>query len=256
MKPIYIEEVPKKVNVLLSNSTFEMPITLRSKHDSYWEDQKQKKPFLRNGEVFTITKVERSEEELNVFVARSDYKHYLYTINHADTEQPCKVIYTCASVITNDNYIVFGRMSEKTSTPGRLQFSGGGLDISDLEGSRFNLEKNIGAELFEEMGIDIKSSVTKSFFPRFIKQKGTYDFWAVMYELRVNLTANELKGLFKTHYNNLLEKGGNPEFEELLYVYLDKDNIKLFIKEQQSPMVDYLEPILLKYIETRGLLDG
>lgn len=250
MKPISIEMAPVNVKVKLSSSPLQLPADIRKQHERYWDVQIKKNPSLRNGESFTITEINQTFNELEVTVARTDYKHYLYTLHHEDCEYPCKVIYTCASVITSDQYVTFGRMSGMTSTPGRLQFTGGGLDESDLNGETFDLVKNIGKEIKEEMGLDIHSPSVYSFAPKFVKHKGTHDFWAVMYELSVDYTAKELNTLFLNHNQQIIENGQQPEFDELLFVPLDRKAVETFLQNEQSPMVDYLAPILVKYTES------
>ena len=46
-----------------------------------------------------------------------------------------------------------------------------------------------------------------SFKPRFVKSGGTYDFWAVMFELKIDYTAQELQILFEKHNQSLIENG-------------------------------------------------
>ncbi|QFG00062.1 hypothetical protein PB01_15195 [Psychrobacillus glaciei] len=249
MKPILIEETPAKVTVTYDSTALQLPLNIREQHQKYWDTQIKQNPHLRNGEVFTITQINKTVNELQVTVVKTDYKHYLYTIRHEDCSYPCKVIFTCVAVITNDNHIAFGRMNLNTATPGRLQFTGGGLDESDLNGSVFNLVNSIGKELEEEMGMHIESAYTKSFIPKFVKSKGTYDSWAVMFELKVDYTAEELYILFERHNQSLIEKGEQPEFEEFLLVSLDRESVETFIQNDLSLKEDYLEPILRKYVE-------
>ncbi|MDF2606849.1 MAG: hypothetical protein K0S34_1044 [Bacillales bacterium] len=249
MRPILVEEIPKIVNVIYNPNPISIPSHQRSLHENHWREQYNINPHLQNGDVFTITDVHHDPNELNILVSKTDYKHYLYTLHNITSDIfPCKVVYTCSSVITNDNYIVIGRMSDKTSTPNRLQFSGGGLNFSDIEGTRFNLERNIGKEILEEMGIDINSSYTKSFIPKYVKQKGSHDFWAVMFELRLELSSDELKNIFNEHINQIIINKEYPEFDKLIYVHLDKVEVHKFIKNDASPKVDYLIPIL-KYVD-------
>ncbi|WP_144512197.1 hypothetical protein [Bacillus sp. FJAT-22090] len=249
MKTIEIKEIPARVTVTYDSSSFLLPQHIQEQHERYWDEQFELNPNLRNGEVFTISEISETEEELQVTVKKTDYKHYLYTIRHENCAFPCKVIFTCVAVITNDHHIAFGRMNQHTSTPGRLQFTGGGLDESDLNGSVFDLVKNIGKELNEEMGLHIESPYIKSFRPKFVKNKGTYDFWAVVFELAVDLSAQELQKLFEKHNQSLIEKGEQPEFEEFVFVSLDKESVESFIQHDISLKEDYLNPILKKYVE-------
>lgn len=249
MKPVEIKETPAQVIVAYDSSPLLLPSTIREQHQQYWDEQVKLNPNLRNGEVFTITEISETEEELQVTVKKTDYKHYLYTIRHENCAFPCKVIFTCVAVITNDHHLAFGRMSQHTSTPGRLQFTGGGLDESDLNGSVFDLMKNIGKELKEEMGIQIESPYIKSFRPKFVKNKGTYDFWALMFEIVVDLSAQQLHELFELHNQSLKEKGEEPEFEEFVFVSLDSESVESFIQNDVSWKEDYLNPTLRKYAE-------
>ena len=248
MKPIVIEEAPTRVTVIYDSTPFVLPEAIREKHEHFWNEQLKINPHFHNGEVFTIQKICRDSEELQITVAKTDYKHYLYTIRHEEKVFPCKVIFTCVAVITKDNYIAFGKMNKHTSTPGRLQFTGGGLDESDLDGSLFNLEKSIEKELMEEMNLSIHSSYINSFRPMFIKHGGVNDSWAVVFELQVDLTARELLVILEKHNRDITETGEDPEFAEFLLVPLDKENVHSFIQNDLSPKEEYLEPILKKYI--------
>lgn len=249
MQPIIIDKAPANITVKLSKNPISLPKEIRTHHDHYWNKQLSINPSLRNGEVFTITDIRQTSDELEIIVAKTDYKHYLYTMHHPACDHPCKVIYSCASVITNDSCIAFGRMNQTTSTPGRLQFTVGGLEEADLIDSQFDIEANLSRELKEEMGLDIHSRATCSFIPKFIKHKGSHDFWAVIYELSVDCTASELHTHFLNHNQLVAENGQQPEFDELLFIPLEKAAVESFIQNEKAPMVDYLLPILAKYIE-------
>ncbi|MFO1444344.1 NUDIX hydrolase [Bacillus sp. Bva_UNVM-123] len=240
MKPIVLENAPNHIIVKMSNKPVILPTEIRNQHNLYWEEQIKNNPTLHNGDSFAITEIEHTPEKLVITVTKTDYKHYLYTLRHADCAYPCQVLYTCAAVITNDQHIVIGRMNPLTSTPDRLQFTGGGLEESDFDGEKFTLEKNISTEIKEEMGLDIYSSSVISFHPKFIKHKGSHDFWAVIYEITVDYTVQGLHTLFLSHNQQLIERGERPEFADLLFLPLEKEAIQTFIKNEKSPMVDYL----------------
>ncbi|MBP2242382.1 8-oxo-dGTP pyrophosphatase MutT (NUDIX family) [Cytobacillus eiseniae] len=249
MQPVLIEKAPASIMIKLSANPFQLPKEIRNHHDHFWNEQINNNPTLRNGEVFTITESKQTPEKLEITVARTDYKHYLYTMQHPACDHPCKVIYSCASILTKDNYMAFGRMSQTTSTPGRLQFAGGGLEERDVRDSIFEMEENMKRELQEEMGVLVHSPSTRSFLPKFIKRKGSHDFWAVIYELTMDYTANELHDHFLHHNQSIRESGKQPEFDQLLLVPLEKEAVQSFIQKEQASMVDYLTPILKKYTE-------
>ncbi len=255
MNEIIIDQIPKKLTVELQGTDTLLPEKVLKEHDEYWNERLKENPALRNGDVYTISDVVSEKEELYIKVNKTNYKHYLYTINHPDTVAPCKVIYTCSALITIDNYIVIGKMNTHTSTPGRLQFAGGGIDASDLEGEFFNLEKNIKNEIEEEIGITVGRN-TASFFPKYLKRKGLNDFWAVMYEYNLNYNVRELNEIFESHVNQLEARGVKPEFSELIFVKRDNEQINQFLLEDSSTKVDYLVPILKKYAESQVGIKG
>ncbi|UAC48059.1 hypothetical protein K6959_15970 [Bacillus aquiflavi] len=250
MTPVIIEEVQKKkMTIDLDSTPLTLPLAIREKHQLCWDEQKKQNSSLHNGVVFTITNMKRTPKELSVTVAKSDYKHYLYTINNKNCEYPCKVIYACAAVITKDRHLVIGRMNTQTSTPGRLQFPGGGIDETDLKGTILDLQGNMNKEIKEEIGINIHSPSVRSFSPKFLKHGGAHDFWVIIFEMLIEYTVGELKTSFSNHNKRLTKLGIQPEFAEILFVPLHIDKIEPFIKHEQSPKVDYLLPILLKYVE-------
>lgn len=256
MSDIVIQSIPQNLIVEFDPKPLILPKEITNKHSMFWEDKIQQNPSLTNGEVYTINNVDFKESELNISVVKTDYKHYLYTINHPNTPFPCKVIYTCAAIITRDNYIAFGRMNQHTSTPDRLQFAGGGIDASDIKGSIFDLEENIKNEIHEEIGIDLNLSPDCKLRPKFVKRKGINDFWAVMYECNVSYSRNEVQDIFDMHTNQLLSQSEKPEFKELVFVLKEKSSIDKFIEQDQSMKVDYLEPILKKYSDSQLVVKG
>ena len=72
--------------------------------------------------------------------------------------------------------------------------------------------------------------------------------WAIIFELKVDLTADELQVLLDKHNKSILEKGDLPEFNEFLLVSLDKESVHSFLQNDLSLKEEYLEPILKKYI--------
>lgn len=83
----------------------------------------------------------------------------------------------------------------------------------------------------------------------FVKHGGLNDFWAVVFELNVTFTSNELQVILEKHNMSIIGKGEQPEFAEFLLVALDKESVHSFIQNDLSLKEEYLEPILEKYID-------
>ncbi|TYS63977.1 NUDIX hydrolase [Bacillus infantis] len=242
MKEIKIQAVPEKVIVEYMDRPLILPEAIRKIHEEYWQKRTEENPSLTNGTVYCIGEAEHSPEKLHIQVHKTDYSHYLYTINHLGADNPCRVIYTCAAILTNDNHLVFGKMNNHTSTPQRLQFAGGGIDETDLKDNRFNLEENIKREVQEELGLHPEQF---SIRPKYLKSGGEHDHWAVIFECKIQLNADQVKTAFEHHANSLITVGKHSEFSELIILEGNPDTLSEFVKGNTQPKVDYLEPYLL-----------
>lgn len=241
VKEIKFQVVPEKVVVEYDDRPMVMPEAAHKSHEEYWQKRIEENPSLTNGTVYCIGEAEHSPEKLHIQVNKTDYRHYLYTINHPGSDNPCRVIYTCAAVFTNDRHLIFGQMNKHTSTPGRLQFAGGGIDETDLKDNRFNLEENINREIQEELGLHPEQFQIRH---KYLKSGGEHDHWAVIFECTTQLHAEQVKTAFEQHSNSLITEGKQPEFSKLIILQNNPDALSEFLKGNTQPKVDYLVPYL------------
>lgn len=241
VKEIKIQAMPEKVIVEYIDRPLNLPEAIRKSQEEYWQKRTEENPTLKNGVIYCIGEAGHSSEKLHIQVQKTDYMHYLYTINHPGCDYPCRVIYTCAAVHTNDSHFIFGQMNKHTSTPHRLQFAGGGIDETDLNGTCFDLEENIKREIQEEMGLNPEQYRIR---PMYLKSGGEYDHWAVIFECKIQLNIEKVKTVFEQHSIAIIKEGKQPEFSELIILQDNPDTISKFVKGNTQPKVDYLVPYL------------
>ena len=238
----------KQVEIIFIGQKVSLPNAICRKIDHHWTELGKSGKTLTRGDGFTITTVKEDENEIRMYLSSTDYAHYMATIdNILEKKYKCMVIYTAALVETVDNYIIIGEMASNTSTPGRLQFAGGGLDKGDLDEKYYKIDlyKNLKREIKEELGISIVNrDHVKSTQVRFLVTGGAHDFYAIMFKIELNLNKNELTSLYNNHVEFLEKKGLTPEFQSLLFLKNDPNDIEAFVRDNPKPMVDYLKKLI------------
>ncbi|MBS7528883.1 hypothetical protein IC619_000035 [Hazenella sp. IB182353] len=67
-----------------------------------------------------------------------------------------------------------------------------------------------------------------------------------MYDVKLALSARELRDQYEKYIAALIAKGDKPEFSDLILLRNDKEMMEQFITRNQQPKVDYLIPVLQK----------
>ena len=247
MNDVIIQDiVDKKIEVIFSNEKISLPLNIQEQIDNYWLKLLKEGKTLRRGDSFTISAIETENSKLKIEVKLTDYAHYMATFhNIIDKKYFCKIIYTAALVETLEKKIIIGEMAPNTSTPGRLQFPGGGLDKNDIEKNNINLNKNITKEIKEELGIDINCKEHVSYFkPHFLKTGGSHDFYAIIFKVELNLDQNKFIKVYNNYTETLKLKSIIPEFNSLLFLNNDPEEIVNFLRNNNKSKVDYLHSLL------------
>lgn len=158
MDEIRISNVPNML-IISNNRRITLPSSIRKKIDRHWEDLTASNPYLRNGEVFTVTEVKENEGRTVITLAETDYAHYLYSQQVGGLGRyAVRIIHPTALVVSKDRMFILGSMGQHTSRPGVIQCCGGGLDCGDIKGGVVDVDHCIRKELLEELGIDTEKS--------------------------------------------------------------------------------------------------
>ena len=246
MQNVQIYTIPENIKVIYDKSKIVLPEEFKKAIEENWNLlMKQGKKFFR-GEVYTISKIESIYNNLIIHLNLSDYAHYIYVIyNKHQKELSCRVVYTSALVETIDGQFVFGEMANHTSTPKRLQCSGGGIEHIDIKGNIVDLNNNIKRELFEEIGIDINDKcIILESFPKYMKSGGLDNFISIIFKISLSIDKKKLQSIYKTHRNSLLSKGVFPEFESLVFIPSNSSSVKSFLRNDRRQRADYLNNLL------------
>ena len=247
MNDVIIQDiVDKKIEVIFVNEKISLPLNIQEQIDNYWLKLLNDGKTLSRGDSYAISAIETGKSKLKIELKLTDYAHYMATLNNIiDKKYVYKVIYTAALVETLDNKIIIGEMAQNTSTPGRLQFPGGGIDKNDIEKNNINLNKNIIKEIKEELGIDINSKEHVRYFKQhFLKTGGSHDFYAIIFKVELNLDQNEFIKVYNNYIETLKLKSIIPEFNSLLFLNKDPEEIVNFLHNNNEPKVDYLHSLL------------
>lgn len=245
MDKVMLEHIPKIIEVNYNPAKRTFSPETSKKIEDYWNQLSSKGNFFR-GDVFTITKIEKTADQLSLDMQLTDYAHYLYNAsNEMIDSEKCIVIYSSALFITSDQFYVFGEMASHTSTPGRLQCAGGGIEKRDIKGNTIDFLGNILREIKEETGLQIDQNSTENITLAYLKSGGDSGFYAMIYLVKTELTSKEFMKMFKDYQSQLQKHNQKPEFSELITLKKDLQTVKDFFSADKRERVDYLEPLLL-----------
>ena len=248
MEPFKISPITREIVIRFSNEEVELPANLQGKIDAYWNELISSGRPYKRGEVFTVTDVKETPENIEVIVSKTDYAHYLYSQNVDPLgKHSVRIIHTAGPIITSDNNIIFGQMGPQTARAGIYQLCGGGLDNNDLqEDGTLDPTHNIIQEFQEEFGVDIHDSKrAQSFAQKYLKTGGPTGKMTLIYVAQLKDTKEQFLERYKSFEKDLQVTGEMPEFENIVAFSLD-DTTKLqtFLQDDRNEMDEYLRPFL------------
>ena len=238
MNETIISEFSNNIKVYYTNQKPSLPMSYSEDVNRHWESLLVNGKKFFNGDVFTINNIQANEECINIFVGLTDYAHFLYTINKNNYEgNDCRVIHTSVLIETSDNKFAIGEMNEGTAFPFKLQFIGGGIDKSDINGDILDLEHNIKKEILEELGIEVENkSIVKSLKPCYLKSGGQGNFLSAIYKLDLLINEDELKVLLNKHNEDLALRMELQEIRSLIFLDAKKQAIEEFATKDKREM--------------------
>jgi 8-oxo-dGTP pyrophosphatase MutT (NUDIX family) len=231
MKEVKISTFDNNINVYYTDKRICLPVEYRSRVDTHWNELIKSGKSFFNGDIFSISRIECKDDEVNIFVGLTDYAHFLYTIhNKSYSELDCRVIYTSVMIETSDEKYAIGVMNTNTAFPDKLQFIGGGIDRGDIMGGIIDLRHSIEKEINEELGIDVDDgSIVKSLQPCFLKSGGDSGFLSAIFKMELLIDENQLTAILRLHNEKTFSLGDKPEIRALVFVDKGKDSISSFI---------------------------
>jgi hypothetical protein len=221
-------------SIVIDLEPINIPLEQLENQEIFWEEQRNYTPLLQNEEICTINKVDTASNTWNISISKTDLKHFLYTHHHPDCDKPCKYILNDPVIITKDNFVGLG-LKKDNSFNSPLNFP----EDSSINVSYLN--DKMSTYLESALGQNIESTVR----PKILKNNRK-EFFALMYEVVVNLNALEVMDLYQSQSYNLKKEGEQPIFDELVFVKLEKESLIDFMQYDNS-ISDHLKPILSNY---------
>ncbi len=247
LKPINLTPITKKVEVHFTHNVVQLSSKRKREIEAFWEEVNRDGSFHR-GEAFHVDAVTEDEDAFRFLLKQTDYAHYLHTVrNHMKDEEGCRIVFGAGLAETQDAVFVFGEMADHTAYPGRLQCAGGGLSREDLNGNYFDMERSVLREMQEELGV--APHHVERCTPVYVKSGGTYDFFSILFHVKLNILQSELKEIYKKFAETLVSKGEQPEFKDVIFLENNKKAIHNFIENDLRPFEDNLKPFLQKMAE-------
>lgn len=235
-----IKPIPKSIQVTVDREELLLPYSLQESINTYWDSLIVEKPHLTRGEIFSISHMSLSEEELKITLQKTDYAHFLFS-KHLSTDHKykCRGVVANGVILTKDRYFVIGEMNTCTSTPGRLQFVAGGIETSDLQGDTV-MFGSLLREIQEEIGLDLTDSkLVSRVTPKYIVQ---WQSIALVYLIELSIDSHQLKLHYANFESTILSQGITPEFSSIVFVRAN--HVSTFIKTDLRSKLDFLPKVL------------
>ncbi len=240
-------EKNKKVVVQFSGEEISLPDDLQGKIMKYWETQIESGRKYFNGELFMLDEIVKGDEVIKIIVQKTNFAHFLYN-RKVDSElgkYNINTVFSSALVVTKDNKIIVGAMSEHTSRAGILQLPGGGLEDGDLDKNNiFDMKHSMQKELMEELGIDSDDDNRVGQIKFHCIKKGNNGNIAVVYLVQLKETSEEFLQKYNIFTQKLKENGEIPEFKNIIFIEQNKKDIEKFIKINEEKLADYMSAVL------------
>lgn len=233
-----IIEIKKSIIIKYEEREKRLPEKLKEKIEKFWKNAIEKNPNLYNGLDYTIEEIEKNENEIKMKAIKTNYAHYLYDerVGIKEKEYKCNVPWGGIMLITKDNYLVLGEMSETTSLPHCLQIPGGGIDKKDIENGIMDVSQTIKRELKEEINLNLDNINYKIKYLEIPDEKRhAYGFIAIG---RVEETKEELQKHFEEYKRYLIQNNLEIEFEKLMF--LQESNAMKEFNALKNPKRPYL----------------
>lgn len=210
----------------------------------YWKEAVDKNPNLYDGVVLSVKSVEKLSHGIKIELEKTHYSHMTYVMNHKNENiTKCRAVAVGGSIVTIDGYYVFGKMSNRTSFPGVIQYIGGGLSEEDIfDGDPVH---TFLRECEEEIGLtseDILSIDNKKYF--YIRDNQSTV--GLCYIAKIGLTKETLLQRFE-------EAATDGEIESLVFV--SETYEAMFDLSRQQSLVDYAKVILEKQLFDKSFGD-
>lgn len=210
---------------------------------AYWVERSAGNPALFNGSAFLFDHfaIDPDAGTLAAKGAPTDFATFLYWRHHRD-DLPLSHAFPVGALVTADDKLIIGRMSQHTANAGKVYPPAGSFDANDLipdadGGGTLDPIANIAREIGEEIGLDIGRLTAE---PGWLLLPSSPRAYAFIKIFRMTETSADVGPDLRRH----IAEDPHQELEDVLFV----DFATRFEPETVSPYVNHL----LAYLEAKG----
>jgi 8-oxo-dGTP pyrophosphatase MutT (NUDIX family) len=199
----------------------------------HWATAARANPALFDGPIVLATALGWDGARCSIGYVASSYSKYVWTRNVGARAGPhVGALYASVLAITADGYLLTGRMSAHTSTPGRIQLPGGNIEPHPAGLTEPVARATAAQELAEETGVALDATALA--LTHVIRSEDSADV-GVLYATTLVSTLSEVEQRFLAHTS-----GGGNEFDQLVAFTRGRGAAR----EAPGPSVDYLAAVI------------
>lgn len=238
----------KEIEFRVLKKKLELPARYVEKVNENWKREMDAGKSYINGKLYTMAAANVLESKIRVYVQETNFAHYLYSKSIRIDENSCRSMAANALLVTNDDYIVLGKMSDSTSLANRVKFIGGAFDQADFCNEIVDIKSCIDREVKEEVGLNLNDKETVADVrPIAILTRERFSFANTLFLVNVRLDKLELERMFTEYKENLEAVGGKSELSELVYISNNYTSILEFLQDENNLVIDYMRDFFDAY---------
>lgn len=217
---------------------------------TFWSEATARQPQLFDGPTVEVRQVEWHRGHCRISWSETSYARYLWrrTLPASGGDVPyARALYTSVVVTTADGYVLAGQMNDHTAGAKRVQLPGGNLDPAERDVRPVTVDDAALVavrELHEELALSVEPTELR---PWQIAEGGTHNDVAVVFELRSELSVEEVFAAFANHLAECGTAGEPPEFSRVVAFPLGGRRIPARLASDVTglPRADLLDPVLV-----------
>ncbi|MET9645244.1 NUDIX domain-containing protein [Streptomyces syringium] len=207
-----------------------------------WDEAVQANSSLFDGPAVTCTRLDWEERTGTLVLswARSTYRYR--ALRRVPGAPPVSSVFVCVLQAADDGGLLVGRMSSSTAAPGRWQLPGGSMEPPH-HGQPLDvtaLRDHAARELLEETGVD----TAPSDLTLWLITRGEHGNIGFLF-LAPSRPAELLHQRFAALVSSETALGHDPELDRIAVIHSENE-----LAELAGPQVDYLDPVVRRYVET------
>lgn len=241
-----------KLDLFVKNEEVELPPAYRQSVRENWDNEIKNGKTYNNGRIYTISGYNFNSQNKTLYIQLSDYSHYLYSRKTDPDVYSCRSLAANALFLTNDNYLVLGKMRDTTSFPGKIKFIGGAVSEDDIaDNGNVDTLGCMKRECREEVGIDPNDKdLVKRIEPLCYITRPHFTFLNTLFLVELNISKAETESVFNEFIAELAKTDREIELSKIVFVRNDKDDILRFINDENLAFIDYMKDFFTAYADS------